>query len=347
MPAGMQTLGTRYFRPVPCPPSVPGARSLAGGLFGFRSVEVLARGAEPQVLPVDAMAEIDEASVLPLSRAAEARTPILGLDLSRPRIMGVLNVTDDSFSDGGRFADAGPAVAHALEMAEAGADLVDIGGESTRPGAEPVPAQQEIDRVLPVIEALVAGGLKLPISIDTRNAAVAKAALDAGARLFNDVSALTHDPESPLVARRAGAVCLMHAQGDPQTMQRNPSYDDVLLDVYEHLAARVASVAAAGIDRSRVLIDPGIGFGKTMAHNLALIRRLSLFHTLGCAVLLGVSRKRFIGTLSGVEEASRRVAGSVAAGLAGLAEGVQMLRVHDVAETVQAVRVWQAIEEAR
>jgi dihydropteroate synthase len=172
---------------------------------------------------------------------------------------------------------------------------------------------------------------------------VAEAALGAGAVMFNDISALTHDQRSPAVAAAAPCVCLMHAQGDPRTMQENPRYGDVLLDVYDFLELRIAAAEDAGIDRVRIVVDPGIGFGKTLEHNLALIRRLSLFHGLGCAVMLGVSRKRFIGRLSRVEEAARRAPGSVAAGLAGLAQGVQILRVHDVAETRQALDVWRAI----
>jgi dihydropteroate synthase len=255
----------------------------------------------------------------------------------------VINVTPDSFSDGGVLGDSAAAIAHGLALAAAGADILDIGGESTRPGAEPVPLQRELDRVMPVIEGLKIAGCALPVSIDTRKAAVAEAALAAGAVLFNDVSALIHDRRSIEIARRAPAVCLMHAQGDPRTMQDNPRYGNVLLDVYDFLELRVAAAEAAGIPRARIIVDPGIGFGKTIDHNLALLRRMSLFHGLGCAILLGVSRKRFIGTLSGVAEARQRAHGSIAAGLAGLAQGVQILRVHDVDETRQAVQVWQAI----
>jgi len=206
-----------------------------------------------------------------------------------------------------------------------------------------VPLQQELDRVMPVIEGLKAAGCAVPISIDTRKAAVADAALAAGAVLFNDVSALIHDRRSIDIARRSPAICMMHAQGDPRTMQDNPRYADVLLDVYDFLEVRIAAAESAGIPPGRIVIDPGIGFGKTIDHNLALLRRLSLFHGLGCALLLGVSRKRFIGTLSGVALARERVQGSIAAGLAGLSQGVQILRVHDVAETRQALQVWQAI----
>ncbi|MEM7506774.1 MAG: dihydropteroate synthase [Pseudomonadota bacterium] len=332
--------GRVYLRPIPCARSRPGAHALTGGPLGFAEIEVLRRDAPAEILPLEAAAALHDPDIL--ARLAAPRRP-LGAALPEPALMGVVNVTPDSFSDGGRHDAPDRAVAHALSLAEAGAAILDIGGESTRPGAEPVPEAQELDRVLPVIEGLVAAGCKLPISIDTRKARVARQAIAAGASLFNDVSALSFDPESVTVPARA--YCLMHALGDPRTMQRSPRYDDVLLDVYDYLAGRVAEAELAGIDRAQMIVDPGIGFGKTMAHNLALIRGLSLFHGLGCAILLGVSRKRFIGTLSGVIEADQRVAGSIAAGLWGLGQGAQILRVHDVAETAQALRVWQALQE--
>jgi dihydropteroate synthase len=335
--------GRAYLRPLPCAPARPNARPLAGGLFGFREVEVLRRDAVPQILPVDAIEALYPDAAGTLAWMSRPRPPVAGLDLARPRIMGVVNATPDSFSDGGMLADAAAAVAHGVALAEAGADILDIGGESTRPGARPVGLQQELDRVMPVIAGLKAAGCRVPVSIDTRKAAVAEAALAAGAAMFNDVSALTHDPRSMAVARRAPSICLMHARDDPRTMQDDPRYDNVLLDVYDFLELRIAAAEAAGIPRGRIVVDPGIGFGKTLDHNLVLLRRLSLFHGLGCAVMLGVSRKRFIGTLSGVVDARDRTHGSVAAGLAGLAQGVQFLRVHDVAETRQALEVWQAI----
>jgi dihydropteroate synthase len=332
-----------YLRPLPCALARRNARPLAGGLFGFAEVEVLRRGEPAEILPVDAAEALHPQEVETFALLSRPRPALAGLDLAQPRIMGVVNVTPDSFSDGGRLADAGAAVAHGLALAEAGADILDIGGESTRPSAEPVGLALELDRVIPVIEGLQAAGCPALVSIDTRKAAVAEAALAAGAVMFNDVSALTYDPHSPAVAATAPSVCLMHAQGDPRTMQDDPRYGDVLLDVYDFLELRSAAAGAAGIDRARMVIDPGIGFGKTLEHNLALIRRLSLFHGLGCAVMLGASRKRFIGTLSGVAKAGNRAAGSVAAGLAGLAQGAQFLRVHDVAETRQAMEVWRAI----
>ncbi len=338
-----------YLRPIPCPPRRAGARPLAGGLFGFAEVEVLRRNQPPQVIPADAAEVLHPEETETFRLLSAPRPPLAGIAMNRPRIMGVVNVTPDSFSDGGRHLAPEAAVALGLALVEAGADMLDVGGESTRPGAEPVPADIELARILPVLDGLKAAGCNVPVSVDTRKAAVAEAALAAGATMLNDISALGHDPGSPAVARRFAAVCLMHALGDPRTMQDDPRYGDVLLDVYDFLELRIAAARAAGVPLARLAVDPGIGFGKTLEHNLALIRRLSLFHGLGCPVLLGVSRKRFIGTLSGVGEPSRRRVGSIAAGLAGLAQGIQILRVHDVAETREALGVWQAIvaDEAR
>ena len=330
-----------YLRPILDLSGHPRGVHLAGSGLRFAEIEVLRRGAPPEVLPVDAVEALYGAERV--AALCHARADLLGLAMDRTQIMGVVNVTPDSFSDGGRFDSTERAVDHGLELAEAGASILDIGGESTRPGAETVAEAEEIDRVLPVIEGLGAAGCTTPISIDTRKAAVARAAVAAGAAMFNDVSALTHDPDSPKV--KAPGYCLMHALGDPKTMQADPRYDDVLLDVYDFLAARVAAAAHAGIPRARIAVDPGIGFGKTLTDNLTLIRGLSLFHGLGCPILLGVSRKRFIGTLSGETEAARRAPGSIAAGFWGIGQGAQILRVHDVRETYQALSVWEALQE--
>ncbi|MEO1291884.1 MAG: dihydropteroate synthase [Pseudomonadota bacterium] len=280
---------------------------------------------------------------------ALAGPPCVALPPARPLVMGIVNVTPDSFSDGGVHFDAGTAIESGLAMVRAGADILDVGGESTRPGAELVPETAERARVLPVIAGLSAAGCPVPISIDTRKAAVASEALTAGARLFNDVTALTFDPESLAVARRyadaGGAVCLMHAQGDPKTMQDAPFYEDVVRDVCAFLTERIAVCAEAGIPAHRLITDPGIGFGKTQAHNLALIRGLGTLRDLGPPVLLGVSRKGFIGRIGDAPAAAERFPGSIAAGLFGLAQGAQILRVHDVAETVQAVKLWNALSE--
>ena len=287
-------------------------------------------------LPADAAAVLE--------RLRQPRAPVAGLSLDRTRIMGIVNVTPDSFSDGGRWPDPEAAVAHGLQLEAEGADILDIGGESTRPGAEPVSLEEELRRVIPVIDAL-ARKARVPVSVDTRNAEVMRQAIAAGARMINDVAALGHGPDSLHVAAESGlAVVLMHAQGDPRTMQLDPRYDDVVLDVYDWLEARIAVCEAAGIARARVIADPGIGFGKTLDHNLALLAGLSLFHGLGCPVLVGASRKSFIGRLGGGVPASERVPGSVAAALVGAAYGVQIVRVHDVAATRQALAVWEGAQ---
>ena len=312
---------------------------MAGGPLGFREIEVMTRGAPSEVLPVDvALALYPEFSEV-LERIVRPATCFAGIDLEVPAVMGIVNVTPDSFSDGGDHCNRDAAVAHALGHAAAGAAILDVGGESTRPGAQSVPVDEEIARVVPVIEGVRRAGCALPISIDTRKAAVARAAFDAGATILNDVSALGFDPAIPEAAQTARGLCLMHARGTPETMQADPRYGDVLLDVYDYLAERVSAAEALGFRRADIMIDPGIGFGKTIAHNLTLIRGLSLFQGLGCGVMIGVSRKGFIGTISGQSETRERFPGSIAAGLSALGEGAHLLRVHDVAETVQALRV--------
>jgi dihydropteroate synthase len=270
------------------------------------------------------------------------RAPIAGLALDRPLVMGIVNVTPDSFSDGGDAFDTDRAIAQGLRHRDEGADLVDVGGESTRPGADPVPEEEELRRVLPVVEALAAAGLV--VSIDTRRAGVMRAALAAGARIVNDVTALAGDPDAiATVAAGRVPVVLMHMQGEPRTMQENPTYGCAPLDVADHLAARLEAAVAGGIPRDALVVDPGIGFGKTVAHNLEILRDLALFQGLGTPVMAGVSRKRFIGALSRGEPPKERLAGSIAAGLAALCAGAKILRVHDVAATVQAVRVFTSI----
>jgi len=281
-----------------------------------------------------------------LRRLAAPRAPLAGLSLDRPRIMGILNVTPDSFSDGGDRADPQVAVRDGLAMLAAGAEILDVGGESTRPGSQPISLDEERARVLPVVEALAKAGAI--VSIDTRHAAIMAEAVAAGAAIINDVTALEGDPESLATAARLGVpLILMHMQGEPQTMQVNPTYESPALDIYRYLGRRLAACAAAGIAPDRVVVDPGIGFGKTLAHNLELLEQLALFQGLGCGVLLGASRKSFIAKVwpaaGGPKE---RLPGSLAAALFGLQRGVQVLRVHDVAETAQAVAVWQAAAAA-
>lgn len=330
---------TSYYRPVarfgelPTPQSFP----LAGGLCWFDTVAVHERdGGLQQIAANEVPADV-------LERLTAHRAPIAGMDMAAPQIMGILNVTPDSFSDGGQFNAPEKALAHALAMHTEGAAIIDIGGESTRPGAAEVEIEDEIARTAPVIAAIRAQSA-VPLSIDTRKAKVGRAALDAGATLVNDVAAFTYDPQLAEVAAKAGApVCVMHAQGSPETMQKDPSYDDVLLDVYDFLAERVEAAVAAGIPRNQIVVDPGIGFGKTVAHNLALLRGIAIFHGLGCPILLGASRKRFIGTIGGGTDASDRVSGSVAVALFGARRGVQILRVHDIFATKQALDLEWAI----
>lgn len=275
-----------------------------------------------------------------IGRITMPRGDLAGLSLARHRLMGIVNVTPDSFSDGGRFASGKNAIRQGRLLAAEGADIVDIGGESTRPGAEIVSEQEEHDRVNHVVETL--SDENICVSVDSRRAGVMRAALDAGARIINDISALEFDSKSASVVAEAGCpVVLMHVKGEPRTMQDNPQYDDVVMDVYDYLEKRIEAAVAAGIDRSKIVADPGIGFGKTFAQNLELLEYLTLFHMLGVPILVGASRKGFIGAVTGVSDASKRAAGSVGAALASVMQGVQILRVHDVAETDQALKVWR------
>lgn len=328
---------TLYYRPLVLSDPTQDAVPLAGGPYWFREVAVLQRGGPTQIVPA---LDVPPAT---LARLTAPRAAVAGLTMDCARIMGILNVTPDSFSDGGDHADPDAAVARALAMQQDGAEIIDIGGESTRPGAVTVPETQEIDRTAPVIAAIRAQS-DVAISVDTRKSAVAQAAIAAGASMVNDVAAFSYDPALADVTAASGLpVCLMHAQGDPATMQNNPVYDDVLLDVYDFLNARIAQAEAAGIAREAIVVDPGIGFGKTQDHNLILLRNLSLFHALGCPILLGASRKRFIGTIGGGQDAKDRVAGSVAVALYAVSQGVQILRVHDTFATKQALALAAAI----
>lgn len=259
-----------------------------------------------------------------------------------PRIMGILNVTPDSFSDGGRHASVAAAVAAGVAMHRAGAAIVDVGGESTRPGAEPVAEADELARVLPVVEGLAAAGVG--VSIDTMKPGVMEAAVAAGAAMINDVTALTFSRESLAVAARSGVpVVLMHMAGTPQTMQQAPSYADVVEEVFAFLAARIAAAEAAGIERARLIADPGIGFGKGLDHNLALLRNLSRFRDLGVPLLVGASRKSLIPAIAGPAGPLRRLGGSLALALHAADAGADWVRVHDVPETAQALAVWEAL----
>lgn len=259
-------------------------------------------------------------------------------------LIGIVNVTPDSFSDGGKFLNPARAIEHGLRLVEEGADILDIGGESTRPGALPISVTEEIGRILPVIEGLKGCGAKL--SVDTRHADTMQAALDAGTNIINDISALTHNDESlGAIASAHCDVILMHMQGSPQTMQAAPHYKDVVREVYDYLSERIVACEAAGIARERIMIDPGIGFGKTLDHNLTLLNSLYKFQMLGVPVMLGASRKRFIEAISPGAGPDQRLGGSIAAVLIAYAQGIRHFRVHDVRETAQALKTWQKITD--
>jgi dihydropteroate synthase len=326
---------------------------LAGGLNWFASVELLRveghKRVSAELVPVeDIESRFDDAMAAQWTALTAPRAPLrLGertVRLDQPQVMGIVNATPDSFSDGGQFADAASAAAAGAEMAGQGAAIIDVGGESTRPGAKPVWEGDEIGRIVPVIRQLAAGGAA--VSVDTRKADVMTAALEAGARLVNDVSALTYDDRAAGMVAAAGVpVILMHHQGAPESMQDNPRYDDVLVEVYLWLEERIAAAEAAGIARDKILVDPGFGFGKNVAHNLELMNGLALLHSLGSAIVVGASRKRTIGALSGEAPADRRLGGSIAFAFKAAEQGAQVLRVHDVFETMQALRVWRGLKD--
>jgi dihydropteroate synthase len=347
-----------YLRPLGLYPARQSARAgevweslrLCGGWLDFMGLEAIERNGarvDRRIIGLGGFLERDWGRrTLTASDLFEhlrlPRPRLAGLTLDRPRVMGIVNVTPDSFSDGGAHAGPADAIAHGQRLAAEGADILDIGGESTRPGSEPTPAEEELRRVIPVIEGL-AGKVEARISIDTRKAAVMRAAAAAGADIINDVSALAHDPASLATAAELGLpVILMHARGDPKTMQAAPAYDDVQLDVFDYLEDRIDAAVRAGLSREKLIVDPGIGFGKTLEHNLALMSGLALLHALGVPLLVGASRKRMIGELSGIAAARERVHGSVGAALAAVGQGAQIVRVHDVAATRQALAVFSA-----
>ncbi len=266
------------------------------------------------------------------------------LDLSVPRIMGVINITPDSFSDGGRWTDPATATERALRMIDEGADLIDIGGESTRPGARPVAAEEELERVIPVVRALA--GCPVVISVDTRRSEVMRAALEAGADMINDIEALAAPGAAGIVAQSGAAVCLMHMRGTPDIMQQQPEYGDVVTEVAEFLAERAAAVRQAGVPADRIVLDPGFGFGKTLRHNLLLLRHFDRFTALGYPLLAGMSRKSMLGQITGRPVAGREFAG-LAAHLYALRQGARIFRVHDVAAMRDALLVWQAIGDVQ
>jgi dihydropteroate synthase len=321
------------------------ALPLAGGPMSFDHVDVISR---PVGMPAERRAA--RLSDLPagtqglIDGLTRPLRPFAGLSMHAVRIMGVINATPDSFSDGGEFADAEAAVAHACDMLAAGADILDIGGESTRPGAAPVSLEEELRRVIPTVEALADRGAV--VSVDTRRAAVMRRAVEAGARIINDVTALTGDKGAEMaVAGTDASIVLMHMQGDPTNMQKNPRYADATCDLLDYFDARLQRLSAIGIDLSRIAIDPGIGFGKLDQHNLLILDELAAFQVFGCPILLGVSRKSFIARLSRQEPPKQRLAGTLAANQIGIDRGVRIVRVHDAAEAAQARAIWQAVAQ--
>jgi dihydropteroate synthase len=336
-----------YYRPLSLLFGADARQAIAAGRGGalgglshiaFSEIEVISRNAGSIGREIMAYGDLhDLAAVQAIIRP---RPAFAGLAMDATRVMGIVNVTPDSFSDGGRLADAQAAIAHGTRLAAEGAEILDIGGESTRPGSDTVSIDDELARVIPVVSALAQNHV---VSVDTRKAAVMEAALAAGAAIVNDVSALGYEAASaPLVASCKAPVILMHAQGEPKTMQLNPRYDDVLLDVYDGLVAAVAKAEAAGIARDTLCIDPGIGFGKSYAQNFQLMAGLTLFHGLGLPLLVGLSRKGFVGAVTGEKLAANRVHGSVGGALQAAMAGAHVLRVHDVKATVQALAMFTA-----
>lgn len=329
---------------------------LAGGMNWFAAVEVVqwdgSRRASTELVSVERIFEtigdMPADAQAAWERLTASRSPLqLGertIRLDQPQVMGIVNVTPDSFSDGGQFADAAAAAEAGADMAGQGAAIIDVGGESTRPGAKAVWEGDEIERVTPVIRQLSLGGAA--VSIDTRKADVMTAALAAGARMINDVSALTYDGRSAgVISASSAPVVLMHHQGAPETMQDDPRYGDVLIEVFLWLEERIAAAEQAGISRDRILVDPGFGFGKNVGHNLEVMNGLALFHGLGCPLVVGASRKRTIGALSGEAPADKRLGGSIAFAFKAFEQGAHIIRVHDVPETVQALRIWRGLRD--
>ena len=311
-----------------------------GGMphIGFVAAEEVIRNGKAISRRLIGLSELRAHSLI--ENVTRRRPDFAGLSLGQTRIMGIVNVTPDSFSDGGKFDGAEAAIAHGRMMIEQGADILDIGGESTRPGSDDVSIDQERARIMPVISALAPENV---ISVDTRKSILMSEAAAAGAKIINDVSALGYDSASAAVVAKVGMpIILMHAQGNPRTMQLAPKYDDVALDVYDTLVASIDKAEAAGIERSKICVDPGIGFGKSFNHNLDVMRQLTLFHGLGVALLVGLSRKGFVGAVTGEKTAAKRVAGSLGGALQASMMGAHLLRVHDVVETVQSLAMFNA-----
>ena len=330
---------SEYFRPIiRSEREIPSnAQIMRGTAFWFTHAVKLSRNSE---------SEIVLAKKIPnhiLDKITKRRSKICRISFDTPTIMGILNVTPDSFSDGGKYSTLNAATEHCMSMVSAGADIIDIGGESTRPGAAELDAAQEISRVIPVLDK-VAKEIQVPISIDTRKSEVAELAISSGAVIVNDVSGLTFDSKmAEYCINQNLPVCIMHSQGIPETMQNAPRYKNVCLDIYDFLNEQIEKMIDSGMQRSNIIVDPGIGFGKTLKHNFDLLKGISLFHGLGVPILIGVSRKKFIKTVAGLKENEDRVPGSIALALFARSQGVQIFRVHDVKETVQAMKLWHSM----
>lgn len=320
---------------------------IAGGPMGFNVVRAFVRDGEKVDTLIGTVSdllswakrnnrleEIEEKLIM----ISSPREAIEGMSFDKPRLVGILNVTPDSFSDGGKYLNISAALRHAEYLIQSGADIIDIGGESTRPGAKSVDAEVESERVLPAIKELANRTL---VSVDTRKSYVMKRAVDSGAKIINDISGFTADSKSlAFAASIKSPLILMHSKGDPSTMQRHPNYKDVLLDIFDFLSDRISICEKIGISRKRLIIDPGIGFGKNDFHTKRIAKHLSVFHSLGCPILVGFSRKSFIGRWSGSESVNNRLPGSIASVLWSMSKGIQMFRVHDVEETRQAIKIW-------
>ncbi len=328
-----------YFRPIiNSDPKIPGnACVMQGTPFWFTHAEKLTRHSEPELVLAKKIPDYI------LHNIIDQRAKICGLSFDIPRVMGILNVTPDSFSDGGKYSTLENATQHCMSMVSAGADIIDIGGESTRPGALEVETSEEISRVIPVIDRIT-NEIAVPVSTDTRKSQVAKMAISSGATLVNDISGLTFDSKmGEFCIKHSVPVCIMHSQGLPETMQMEPTYRDVCLDIYDFLSQQIENLVNAGMQRKAIIVDPGIGFGKSLTHNVKLLQKISLFHGLGTPILIGVSRKKFIKTLAGLKENEDRMPGSISIALFARSQGVQIFRVHDVKETVQAMKLWHSV----
>ena len=333
-------MSKKYYRPIILKSSKSSSRvyKLADGWAFFDDVEVIQRNEKSRIVKAEKIPKKI------LQNLTTKRPDLLKLSFSNPHVMGILNVTPDSFSDGGRFNKLDSAFEKFLEMMKYGAAIIDIGGESTRPGAEAVTVDEENSRILPVIKKIRNLGINVPISVDTRKSEVWGAAKRLGVDLLNDISSLSYDKEMrKLIVRQNVPICVMHSRGVPKNMNSEATYENVLLDVYDFLESVVQDCVDMGIPKKNIIVDPGIGFAKTLEHNLTLLRGLSIFHCLGCPILIGASRKRFIKTIGVEDDPLKLSAGSIAVALEAIGQGVQLLRVHDVFETVQALRLWKSI----